>query len=51
MAAPVASRTALRTAGAAPSIGISPTAFAPNGPVGSTVSTRMTCMGGVSSAR
>jgi hypothetical protein len=42
---------ALRTAGATPSIPISPTDFAPKGPVSSFVCTRKTLVGGVSSAR
>src|SRR5262249_16162343 len=42
-------RSALITAGAGPSIGISPTPFAPNGPCGYGFSSRTTCIGGVSS--
>src|SRR5262249_39492218 len=42
-------RSALTTAGAGPSIGISPTPFAPNGPCGYGLSSSTTCIAGVSS--
>ena len=51
MATPVALRMALRIAGATPSLGISATALAPNGPLSSMVCTRYTTVSGISSAR